>query len=391
MSTRTPILLLSATAIVLAAFTFIGLAPRLGAATEKPAGAATEKRAAPPLSAPLANAAAPLPTLKLTVAEVTAAAAETTLTLPGLLMPAQQTVVHPQASGYVKRYLVDLGDVVRAGQTLAEIDTPTLDQDLLAARARVAQTEAQLALAKSNDVRSQKMVAEGIVSQQRADADATAAAAAAADVGVARAALRGLQAQAGYKRVTAPFAGRITSRSAEIGQLVDGSAALFTLADTSTLRVTVQVPQSNMRGVAADLQAQVSLREYPGELFEGRVSRTAGALDAARTLTTEVRLPNADGRLLAGASVDVVLTVPNVAQAVLIPANALIVSGSGTQVARLEGDAVKLVAVRLGRDFGKQIEVIEGLKAGERVALSPPDTVQDGQKVAVIAPQPAKS
>lgn len=386
MSNRKPIFLLAATAVVLVAFTLIGLGPRLGASNEKPAPTVAEKSAAP-----LASATAPPPTLKLAVAEVTPAAANATLTLPGLLMPVQQTVVHPQASGYVKRTLVDLGDLVRAGQTLAEIDTPTLDQDLLAARARVTQAEAQLALAQANDARSQKMVAQGIVSQQRADADATAAAAAAADVGVARAALRGLQAQAGYKRVTAPFAGRITQRTAETGQLVDGSAALFTLADTSTLRVTVQVPQSNMRGVSAGLEAAVTLREYPGEQFAGRVTRTAGALDAARTLTTEVRLPNAEGRLLAGASVDVVLTVPNVAQAVLIPANALIVSSQGTQVARVEGETVKLVAVRLGRDLGRQIEVIEGLKPGERVALSPPDTVQDGQKLAIIAPQPAKT
>ncbi len=378
-SKRTPALLLGATALALLAFTAIGLSTRLGAESDKPETAAAE--------AP-ASASEPL---RLSVVDVIAAPADTTLTLPGLLTPLQQTFIHPQASGYVKRYLVDLGDVVKAGQVLAEIDTPTLDQDLLAARARMAQAQAQLALAKANDDRSQKMVVAGIVSQQRADVDATAAQAAVADVGVAQASLRALSAQAGYKKVTAPFAGRIISRSAEIGQLVDGSTALFTLADTSQLRVTVQVPQSNMRGVTTDLKAKVSLREYPGEHFEGVVSRTAGALDAARTLTTEVRLPNPDGRLLAGASVDVVLTVPNLAQAVLIPANALIVSSKGTQVAQVQGDVIKLVPVRLGRDLGKQIEVIEGLKTGDKVGLSPPDTVQDGQKVAVIAPKPAKT
>jgi len=306
-------------------------------------------------------------------------------------MPAQQTFVHPQATGYVRRYLVDIGDAVSAGQTLAEIDTPTLDQQLLAARARLAQAESQAALAKLTDSRSRAMVQEGIVSQQRADADATAALAAEADVGVARATLRSLQAQVGYQQVKAPFAGRITQRSAEIGQLVDGSAALFTVADTRELRVTVQVPQSSMRGVAPGAPAVVSLREYPGEVFTGRISRSAGALDAARTLTTEVRLGNAEGRLLAGSAVDVSLTLPNVAKAVLIPANALIVSSKGTQVARLEAGQVKLTTVRLGRDLGKQIEVIEGLKLGDQVALSPPDTVQDGQKVAIIEPKPAKS
>lgn len=375
MSRSTPALLLGATVITLIGFTAIGLTSRLGAETPKPVEAAAQPSAEP---------------LRISVAEVIAAAPETTLTLPGLLAPWQQTLIHPQASGYVKRYLVDLGDEVKAGQVLAEIDTPALDQELLAAKARMAQAEARLAQANSENQRSQKMVEQGIVSQQRADADATAAKAAEADVGVARAAQRGLLAQAGYKKVTAPFAGRITQRSAEIGQLVNGAAPLFTLADTSQLRVTVQVPQSNMRGVAAQLKAEVSLREYPGEHFEGVVSRTAGALDAARTLTTEVRLPNADGRLLAGASVDVKLTVPNLAQAVLIPANALIVSSKGTEVAVLAGDVLKLVPVRLGRDLGKQIEVSEGLKAGDKVVLSPPDTIHDGQKVVVIEAKPVK-
>lgn len=375
MSRSTPALLLGATAVALIGFTAIGLTSRLGAETPKPVEASAQASAEP---------------LRISVAEVIAAAPETTLTLPGLLAPWQQTLIHPQASGYVKRYLVDLGDEVKVGQVLAEIDTPALDQDLLAAKARMAQVEARLAQATSENLRSQKMVQEGIVSQQRADADATAAKAAEADVGVARAAQRGLLAQVGYKKVTAPFAGRITQRTAEIGQLVNGAAPLFTLADTSQLRVTVQVPQSNMRGVAAQLKAEVSLREYPGEHFEGTVSRTAGALDAARTLTTEVRLPNADGRLLAGASVDVKLTVPNLVQAVLIPANALIVSSKGTEVAVLAGDVIKLVSVRLGRDLGKQIEVSEGLKAGDKVALSPPDTIHDGQKVAVIETKPTK-
>lgn len=379
MSKHKPALLLVATALVLVAFTLIGLGPRLGAATEKPKAAI----AAAPLS--------PAEPLRLSAAAVVAASAETTLVLPGLLMPAQQTFVHPQATGYVRRYLVDIGDTVTAGQTLAEIDTPTLDQQLLAARARLSQAEAQAALAKINDGRSRAMVLEGIVSQQRADADATAAQAAEADVGVARATLRSLQAQVGYQQVKAPFAGRITQRSAEVGQLVDGSAALFTVADTRELRVIVQVPQSSMRGVAVGAPAAVSLREYPGEVFTGRISRSAGALDAARTLPTEVRLANDAGRLLAGSAVDVSLTLPNVARAVLIPANALIVSSKGTQVARLEGGQARLTTVRLGRDLGKQIEIVEGLKLGDQVALSPPDTLQDGQKVAVIEPPPAKT
>lgn len=363
MSQKKSYLYLGATALTLAGFAAIGLAPRLHA------------------EAPKAEAAAaPVPTLS--VVEVQAAPAEDGLSLPGTLRAWQDTAIHARAAGYLKRYLVDLGDAVQAGQLLAEIETPDLDQDRIAARAQLAQAEAELALAKSTNQRYQELVRQGAVSKLEADQRATALAAGEASVNSAKAQLGRLNELSGFKRVTAPFAGRITARNAEPGMLVSGSESLFRLADTRQLRVSVQVPQAAAPGVSVGLPARISLRELPGQVFSGTVSRSAGVLDAARTLTTEIRIDNHDGRLLAGASVDVSLQLPNAQPALLIPANALIVNGKGNQVASVQADStLKLLPVRLGRDLGKQLEVLEGLSAGARVVLNPPDTLRDGQTV----------
>jgi RND family efflux transporter MFP subunit len=374
MSQKKSYLYLGATALTLAGFAAIGLAPRLHADAGKPAAVAAE---APTLS----------------VVEVQAAPAESGLTLPGTLRAWQDTAIHARAAGYLKRYLVDLGDPVQAGQLLAEIETPDLDQDRIAARAQLAQAEAELALAKSTNDRYQELVRQGAVSKLEADQRATALAAGEASVNNAKAQLGRLNELSGFKRVTAPFAGRITARNAEPGMLVSGSESLFRLADTRQLRVSVQVPQAVAPGVTLGLPAQISLREQPGQLFSGTVSRSAGVLDAARTLTTEIRIDNQDGRLLAGASVDVSLKLPNAQPALLIPANALIVNGKGSQVASVQADStLKLLPVRLGRDLGKQLEVLEGLSAGARVVLNPPDTLRDGQTVIAQAAkaEPAK-
>lgn len=374
MSQKKSYLYLGATALTLSAFAAIGLAPRLHADAGKPAAVAAE---APTLS----------------VVEVQAAPGESGLTLPGTLRAWQDTALHARAAGYLKRYLVDLGDTVQAGQLLAEIETPDLDQDRIAARAQLAQAEAELALAKSTNDRYQELVRQGAVSRLEADQRATAVAAGEASVNNAKAQLGRLNELSGFKRVTAPFAGRITARNAEPGMLVSGSEVLFQLAETRQLRVSVQVPQAVAPGVTAGLPAQISLRELPGQVFSGTVSRSAGVLDSARTLTTEIRIDNHDGRLLAGASVDVSLKLPNAQPALLIPANALIVNGKGNQVASVQADStLKLLPVRLGRDLGKQLEVLEGLSAGARVVLNPPDTLRDGQTVIAQAAktEPAK-
>lgn len=370
MSNSKPLMLFGASALLLAGFVAAGLAPRLHAG-----------------AAPASNAVA-VPTLRVTA--VQPASGENQLVLPGTLRPWQETAIHARASGYLRRYLVDLGDEVREGQLLAEIDTPELDQDIAAARAQLAQAEAELALAKSTNDRYQELVKRGAISKLEADQRSTALASGEARVRSVRAQLTRLGELSSFRRVTAPFAGRIVARSAEPGMLVAGSEALFRLADTRQLRVSVQVPQSAARGVQPGLEATVRQRELPDRSFAGSVARTAGALDAARTLTTEVRIDNAEGQLLAGASVDVALKLANAQPALLIPANALIVNGHGTQVAVVgAGENVRLAVVRLGRDLGKQLEVLDGLASGDRIVLNPPDTLHEGQQVKVAQEEPA--
>jgi RND family efflux transporter MFP subunit len=225
-----------------------------------------------------------------------------------------------------------------------------------------------------------------------ADQSATAVRAGRADLNLARARLNRLEELSRFKRVTAPFAGRITRRQAEAGVLVGPSTPLFQLAAVDRLRVQVQVPQSYMRSVVPGLPARLTVREFPNETFEGKVTRTSGSLDNARTMTAEIELLNPDRRLMSGAYAAVGLTAPNTSGAVLIPANALIVNQNGTQVALVQAASVlKLLTVRTGRDLGSHIEVLEGVSAGAQVVTNPADTLRDGIPVQVRAPSAGKT
>ena len=367
-----PALVLIGTAAVLGSFAVIGLSGRQTAEAK--------------VAAPEPAAKAPAAPLALVMVQPTAAATEASLTLPGTLRAWQATAVHPRADGYLRRYLADMGDVVKQGQLLAEIETPELDQDVLSARARLAQAKAQLDLAKITTERYQQLVGKGAVPKLEADTKATAYLAAQADVSLAQAQLQRLVSQTGYNAVRAPFAGRITQRLAEPGQLVNAESALFQLAQTERLRVTVQVPQTSAGAIAVGQKAEVLLREAPGQVFAGSISRSAGALDAARTLATEIVLDNAQGQLLPGASVDVRLALPSSGTAVLVPNSALIVNGKGSFVAVAENGVAKLRPVQLGRDLGKQTEVLGGLSKEAGVLLGPPDTIADGAAIKVLPP-----
>lgn len=358
--------------IILIAFLAIGLAQRLTASDVT----AAKETSAPP------------DTLAVTVATVASAPSEVQLTLPGTLRAWQDTPLYARAEGYLVRLHVDIGDEVRAGQLLAEIDTPDLDQDLAAARAQAEQAGAQLALAESTNRRFQSLVIEGSVSELEGDQRATAVRAGRADLNLARARVNRLEELARFKRVTAPFAGRITRRQAEAGVLVSPATLLFQLAAIDRLRVQIQVPQSYLSSVVPGLPAKLSVRELPNQIFEGRVARTAGSFDGARTMTAEIEIHNPDRRLVPGVYVEVGLTAPDHRNAVLIPANALIVNQRGTQVALVqEAGTLKLLPVRTGRDLGSHIEVLEGVTAGARIVTNPVDTLRDGTQVQVNAPE----
>lgn len=321
------------------------------------------------------------------------------LTLPASVQPLQETDVHPRASGYVRRWLVDIGDRVKAGQLLVEIDTPEVDQQLAQSQATLGQREAAVIQANANSqlarsmlARSRSLLPGGFASKQELDQREAEAAVGAANVQAAQAAvaaqradLRRLQQLKSFARVTAPFAGLVTARWVELGSLVTGTSRLFSVAATDPVRVFVKIPQSLSPGVRAGLAAHVSVHEFPGRAFEGRVTRTAGALDmASRTLNTEVQVPNAQGLLLAGMYAQVTLELPQGRSVLLVPAGAILARASGPQVAVVDAASkIHLLPVSISRDDGAQIEIDAGLTGDEELVVNPGARVEEGLQVAV--------
>lgn len=323
--------------------------------------------------------------------------------LPGSVTAIQETPVYARTSGYVARFLADIGDRVRAGQPLALLETPDLDQELAQAEAALAQAEAALQLARARRDYSRvtrdrfdALAGTGIVSRQDADdrdvqsnVDAASVRVGEATLRAQRASLARLRALKSFARVTAPFDGVITARVIDVGTLVTaGNGAgqvLFRIARTDVLRVFVNVPQPFAPGLRPGMAAKVTVREFPGRAFAGTVARTAGALDAAsRTLLTEVHVPNRDGALLAGMYARVALPAPRARAALLLPATALRVDRHGPQVAVAGPDGrVRLRRVVLDDDLGQEIAVGEGLVPADRVVVPFSDRLHDGDRVEV--------
>lgn len=329
------------------------------------------------------------------------AGSDRALSLPGSVQPLEETIVYPRAGGYVRRWLVDLGDKVKEGDLLAEIDTPDLDQQLVQARAQLAQADAGVVQAQANArfsklnlARYQELAPEGLASQQdlekqraQAEVDQAIVSVASASVGSQRANVQLLTQLKSFSRVVAPFAGTVTARSVERGALVSAGTAtpLFKIAALDPVRVFVQVPQDVAPSVRSDVAATVTLREYPGRAFEGRVARSAGALDATtRTMTTEVRVPNPKGELMAGMYAQVSLTLPTPHRALAVPATALLNDAGGQRVAVVgAGERIRLVPVVVERDTGPTIEIASGLAGDERVVRLPGPELTEGRLVEV--------
>lgn len=331
----------------------------------------------------------------------------TELTLPGSVQPLSATVVYARAQGYVKRWLVDLGDRVEAGQVLAEIETPELDQQIDQARAELQQAEAKVLQARANRdlantslARYKALRPAGVASQQELDqrgaqalVDEANVAAADAAVAVQRANLRRLAQLKGFAAVTAPFAGIITARSIDVGALVAANNAtpLFSLAATDPVRVFTEVPQDVAPSVRVDMKAGVRVREYPGRRFEGQVARAAGALDPnTRTMRTEVRVPNPDRLLLTGMYAEVALPLARVHAVFELPATSVITDQHGVRVAVVEGDQLRLRKVGVERDLGATIQIASGLTGDERVVRLGSGALTDGEKVSVRAAEGAE-
>lgn len=338
--------------------------------------------------------------------------ASTDLLLPGNITPVTEALIQARAAGYLKRRLVDIGDRISKGQLLAEIEAPELDQQvrqaeaglqqststLSGARHNLRQAEANLKLAKVTAERWRVLVAKGVVSRQEADqkdADyerqqATVESAQAAirvaqdNIHSSEANLRRLIEMQAFTRIAAPFAGIVTARNVDIGSLVSpgGGLPLFRVAQTGTLRIMVDVPQSSAPSIRVGQRADVLLEELAGRKFEGRVSRTANALDAAtRTLPVEVQVANPDGVLMPNMYAQVRLYQVAAAPSVIIPGDALIVRAEGTQVAVVAGNRVHFQKVEVGRDHGAFTEIRMGLNGDEYVVTSPGDDVREGAEV----------
>ena len=328
------------------------------------------------------------------VATPTVGGADTMLTLPGTLQGAVQSPISARASGYVKRWTRDIGSRVAKGELLAEIESPEVDQQLSQAVAARRQAEASLQLAKSTAQRWEELRRTGMVPQQQLDERRSAEAQARANLAAADANVERLRQLQGFNRITAPFAGVITRRNVDVGDLIDagGTRAMFVLTQTDPLRVYVDVPQSYAHLIRTGQPVTITQAELRGRKFQGQVARTSASLDSAtRTMQVEVALPNRDGALLPGAYVQVLLALKG-AQGMVIPTNALMFREDGLRVAAVDDSGrVKLVPVKVGRNLGAQIEVVDGLAGQERLVLNPPDSLTEGDVVTVAAAEAGKS
>ena len=312
-----------------------------------------------------------------------------TLSLPGTLQGQVQAPIAARASGYLLRWTHDIGSRVPKGALLAEIASPEIDQQLTQAQAAREQAAQALALARSTAARWEGLRRQDVASQQELDEKRSAVAQAEANLAAADANVQRLRDLTSFKRVTAPFAGVITRRNVDVGDLIDPSRPLFMLAQTDPLRVFINVPQAWSTQVRTGQAVTVTQAELRGRRFAGRVLRSAGAIDpATRTLQVEVSLPNADGALLPGAYVQVLLPLP-ASSALLLPGNTLMFRAEGTLVGVVDQrGTVALRKVSVGRNLGADVEVLDGVSDGERVVLNPPDWLAAGQAV-VVAPPPA--
>jgi len=310
------------------------------------------------------------------------------VSLPGTLQGFVQAPIGARATGYLRRWTHDIGTHVEKGELLAEIDSPELDQQLSQAIAARQQAAASLSLAKSTVERWEALRKKDVVAQQELDEKRSTDAQAKANLAAFDANVERLRELEAFKRVVAPFPGVITRRNVDVGDLIDTNTgrALFVLTQTDPLRVYVNVPQAYAHLVKAGQQVIVTQAEISGRKFQGRVERTSGAIDTAtRTMQVEVALPNRDGALLPGAYVQVQLPLAASGD-MLLNANAVLFRSEGVRVASVDdAGKVKLLPVRLGRNYGDRIEVLEGLKGNERLVLNPPDSLADGDVVTVAA------
>jgi RND family efflux transporter MFP subunit len=315
------------------------------------------------------------------------------VTLSAELKPIIETPVYARASGYVRKWYVDIGAQVKEGELLAELETPELDRELAEGRATLRQAEAALGLAESTAKRWEELAGTKSVSAQEVEEKRADAALKTAAMEAEKARVQRLEQLTSFSKITAPFDGTITSREVDVGQLVSAGSSheLFRLARTNKLRAYIRVPQTQARGVRIGQCAEVVVPEIVGETFIAKIIRTAGAMDtASRTLLTELEIDNEKGEILAGSYARVRLAQSQPDALLTLPANTLLFRAEGIQVGVVDAqNKVQMRTLKIGRDFGPSVEVLGGVETGDRVVLNPPDSLASGTEVRLAAAEPA--
>lgn len=345
------------------------------------------------LAASAAEPAAHRTTVNVVVARKASAAIE--LVLPANLQAMREAAVYARTTGYLNRWLVDIGDQVKAGQTLAIIDTPEVDQQLASAQATLVQVQANATLAEATARRWKSLADQKAVSPQEVEEKEASAAASVASAKAAEAEVARLNQLKGFATVVAPFDGVISARGADVGTLITTDTnrpLLFRVTQQGTLRVYASIPQAYMRDVKPGLDVEVLVKEFPDGNFTGRITRVAGALDpVSRTLQVEVQIPNDNGALLAGMFAQLRFKLTPTEPPLLIPSNAAIIRADGNLVATVDAqNRIHLQKVRFGRDYGTQIEIVSGLQDGALVVANPSDALVEGEGVEPLKPEVKK-
>jgi RND family efflux transporter MFP subunit len=335
------------------------------------------------------TAQAALPAVAVVSPKQTAPADQ--IILPGNVQPFINSPIYSRTNGYLKKWYFDIGAHVRKGQLLAVIETPEVDQQLQQARSNLLTARANLELAGITKTRYQGLLKSNAVSQQDVDNAVGAYNANESIVEADKAAVEQYSALASFEKIYAPFDGVITARNTDIGDLINSGSStgvktdLFHIAQPGKLRVYVNVPEEYSQGIKVGMTANLSLAEFPGRKFEGKLVRTAEDINmTTRTLLVEIDVDNPQGTLLTGSYAEVHLAVPTNASTFLLPVNTLIFRSEGLRVATVKSGKVVLSDVTPGHDLGTQIEIVSGLKPDDQVIVNPPDSIIAGQEVQIV-------
>src|ERR1700730_14420728 len=332
-----------------------------------------------------------VPTVAL--AQMLPGSSHQTLTLPGNIQPFNRAAIYARVNGYVKTWDHDIGRPVKAGQVLATIDAPDLDQQLSQAKATLASVKANEQIATLTASRNNILVKKDIVSQQVADQAAADATAKQAVVDANEANVRQLEAMQSFKTLSAPFDGVVTARNVELGMLINSGGSgqpLFEVSDLHRVRIYVQVPQSFSAGLVPGMKATFEMPQYPGLQFDATLSHISKAINAtSHSMQVELQADNAAGKFFGGSYCNVHFELPTDANLVKLPSTALVTGNQGTQVATLDSNnKVVLKSVQLGRDLGDSVEILAGLSPSDRIINNPSETLASGDTVRVAGATP---